>query len=101
MSRPRSADSVFRAIADPTRRRILEHLEKGDRTVGDLMGTLNLRKNAATFHLSTLMSAGLVRQHRLGRNLMCTSDVRALTIAQAWLARHGPATPRPAPQRTS
>ena len=88
MSRPRSTDSVFRAIADPTRRRIVDLLQKGDRTVGDVIGALNLRKTAATFHLAVLMGSGLVRQERRGRHLMCSLDSRGLHAAHAWLARY-------------
>ena len=88
MSRPRSADNVFRAIADPTRRRMLDLLQKGERTVGDLIGTLNLRKSAATFHLGALIGAGLVRQRRRGRHLLCCLDPRGLLTAHAWLGRY-------------
>jgi DNA-binding transcriptional ArsR family regulator len=88
MSRPRNAESVYRAIADPTRRRIIETLDKGDRTVGDLIGSLNLRKNAATFHLGALLACGLVRQQRRGRHMLCSLDTRALHAAHAWLGRY-------------
>ncbi len=88
MSRPRSTNSVFRAIADPTRRHMLDLLEKGDRTVGDLVAPLRLRKNTASFHLAVLIGAGLVRQRRRGRNLMCSLDNRTLRVVQAWLAKY-------------
>lgn len=89
MSRPRSTNSVFRAIADPTRRHMLDLLEKGERTVGDLVAPLRLRKNTASFHLAVLIGAGLVRQRRRGRNLMCILNVRAMREAQAWLGKYG------------
>jgi DNA-binding transcriptional ArsR family regulator len=88
MSRPRSTDSVFRAIADPTRRRMLDFLDKGDRTVGDLVAPLRVRKSTASFHLAALIGAGLVRQRRRGRSLMCSLDRRSLHEAQAWLGKY-------------
>lgn len=88
MSRPRSTDSVFRAIADPTRRRMLDLLHKGERTVGDLLAPLHLRKNTASFHLAVLIGAGLVRQKRRGRNLMCSLNVRILREARTWLGKY-------------
>jgi DNA-binding transcriptional ArsR family regulator len=67
---------------------MLDLLDKGDRTVGDLGGALNLRKSAATFHLSALVGAGLVRQQRRGRQLMCSLDSRGLLAAHAWLGKY-------------
>lgn len=99
MSRPRNTDSVFRAIADPTRRRILDLLDKGERTVGDLIGTLGVSKTSATFHLAALIGAGLVRQQRRGRHLMCAIDARGLLAAHAWLGKYAGRQPRQPAQK--
>ena len=88
MSRPSSNESVFRAIADPTRRRILDELAKDDRTVGDLILALKLSRTAATFHLRALMAAGLIRKQRRGGYLMCSASPGGLLTIHAWVGRH-------------
>lgn len=88
MSRPRTSESVFRAIADPTRRRMLDLLGDDSRVVGDLIASMKLRKNAASYHLGVLLQAGLVRQQRRGTFLECSLDAGALASAHAWLGRH-------------
>jgi len=88
MSRPRNSESVFRAIADPTRRRILDLLRHGEQTVGDLIATLHVQRPIASHHLGALLQAGLVRQRRRGRHLMCSIDPRPLAPAHAWLSGH-------------
>ena len=92
MSRPRNTESVFRAIADPTRRHMLDLLVKGDRTVGDLVAQLRLRPSALTFHITGLIGAGLVRQHRRGRHLVCSLDRRALSTVRSWLLKYNEGT---------
>jgi DNA-binding transcriptional ArsR family regulator len=101
MSRPRSSESVFRAIADPTRRRMLDLLCDRECTVGEIVETMRLRRAVATFHLAVLLKAGLVLQRRQARNLMCTPDCRPLIPAHAWLSRRLPASARPTAQRTT
>ena len=101
MSRPRSSESVFRAIADPTRRRMLDLLCDRECSVGEIVETMRLRRAVATFHLAVLLKAGLVLQRRRGRNLMCTPDCRPLAAAHAWLSRRLPAPARPTAQRTA
>jgi DNA-binding transcriptional ArsR family regulator len=88
MSRPRTSESVFRAIADPTRRRMLDLLRDGERSVGELITTMRLQRAVASHHLGTLIQAGLVRQRRRGRELVCISDSRPLYQAVAWLSSH-------------
>jgi DNA-binding transcriptional ArsR family regulator len=88
MSRPRSGDNAFRAISDLTRRRMFDMLRERECTVGEVMQTLRLRKSVTTFHLSVLMQAGLVRQRRRGRHLVCVPDQRPLSAVQGWLGRH-------------
>lgn len=88
MSRPRNSESVFRAIADPTRRRMLDLLRDGERTVGELIVTLRLQRPVASHHLGALLEAGLLRQRRRGRQMVCTIDPRALAAAHAWLGSH-------------
>ena len=88
MSRPRNSESVFRAIADPTRRRVIDLLRDQERSVGDLVRTMRLSRAGASHHLGMLVQAGLVRQRRRGRELVCTVEVRPLVPAFSWLSRH-------------
>jgi DNA-binding transcriptional ArsR family regulator len=58
---------TFAALADPTRRRILEHLAHGDHCVTDLARPYAMSLPAVSKHLRVLESAGLIRRRRNGR----------------------------------
>jgi ArsR family transcriptional regulator len=60
-------DSVFRALADPTRRRILELLAQGDRTAGDIADQFPVAFASVSHHLGVLKAAGLVAAEREGQ----------------------------------
>ncbi|NNG39667.1 metalloregulator ArsR/SmtB family transcription factor [Flexivirga sp. ID2601S] len=64
-------NAVLAALGEPNRRRIVELLAKGPRTVGDIASTLDLRQPQVTKHLQTLAGAGLVDLHTLGRRRIC------------------------------
>ena len=59
---PRLLNRTFAALADPTRRRILEHLALGDRCVTDLARPYSMSLPAVSKHLRVLENAGLIRQ---------------------------------------
>jgi DNA-binding transcriptional ArsR family regulator len=61
------ADAVFRALADPSRRAILERLTRGEAAVKDLTVRFDISQPAVSQHLATLRKAGLVRERRDGR----------------------------------
>ena len=63
---PSDAD-VFHAIADPTRRRLLDSLERSERTVNDLAAPFRMSRPAISQHLAILRNAGLVEARRDGR----------------------------------
>ena len=85
MSRPHANESVFRAIADPTRRRIIEVLRKGERSVIDLAKALGRNLPNLSHHLTVLRTAGVVHQRRVGRSRMYQLDAGMLRGAAAWL----------------
>ena len=87
MSRPLSGESVFRAIADPTRRRVIEMLLKGERPVSDIVASIRLKPPAASYHLRVLSSSGILKQRRRGTQRMYRVDGRALEAASQWLGR--------------
>ena len=60
-------DSLFRALADPTRRRILELLAEGDRTAGDIAEQFPIAFASVSHHLGVLKAAGLVAAEREGQ----------------------------------
>lgn len=92
-STPRSADEVFRILADPTRRRILDLLaERGEQTVGQLAAEFpDLVASGISKHLMGLRAAGLATATRRGREQVYRLEGRVLAQALApWLARYEP-----------
>ncbi|HEX9894800.1 MAG TPA: metalloregulator ArsR/SmtB family transcription factor [Gemmatimonadales bacterium] len=68
MPRTSAAETVFHAIADPTRRELLLRLGRGERSAGDLSSPFKMSQPALSQHLRVLREAGLVRQRRDGRH---------------------------------
>ena len=60
-------DSLFRALADPTRRKILELLAEGDRTAGEIAEQFPIAFASVSHHLGVLKAAGLVAAEREGQ----------------------------------
>ena len=78
-------DSIFHALGDPTRRRMLRELTGGERTVGQLAEPFAISLAAASKHIKVLESAGLIRREVRGRTHMCRLDPGPLASAQEWL----------------
>src|ERR1700690_560208 len=85
---PRLLNRTFAALADPTRRRILEHLAGGDRCVTDLARPYSMSLPAVSKHLRVLEKAGLVRRRRDGREHRLRLEARPLQQAQAWIEEY-------------
>jgi DNA-binding transcriptional ArsR family regulator len=77
--------AVFRAVADPTRRAILDMLLDGERTVGEIAERFAVSRPAVSKHLRILRGARLVRARRDGRQRFCTLDPEPLRTIDAWL----------------
>jgi DNA-binding transcriptional ArsR family regulator len=60
-------DAVWKALADPTRRRVLDELRKGPKTTGTLCGLFDMSRFGVMKHLQVLEDAGLVIVERVGR----------------------------------
>jgi DNA-binding transcriptional ArsR family regulator len=60
---------VFKALADPTRRQILEDLREGELTAGDIVDRFTISAPSISRHLTVLKSAGLVRERRDGNRI--------------------------------
>ena len=67
-------DGVFRALSDPTRRRILELLAKGDRSAGEIAEQFPVAFASVSHHLSVLRGAGLVATERQGQSIVYRLD---------------------------
>lgn len=76
---------VFRALADPTRRRILGLLRQGPHTVGALAGNFAASRPAISKHLGLLKRAGLVITHPRGTASVCQLNARPLRAVDDWL----------------
>jgi DNA-binding transcriptional ArsR family regulator len=77
--------AVFRAVADPTRREILDMLLGGERTVGEIAERFAVSRPAVSKHLRVLRGARLVRARREGRQRLCAVDAQPLRAIDAWL----------------
>ncbi len=91
--RPRSApaagtDYIFLALADPSRRRILDLLRVGDRPVHTLAEAFDVSRPAISQHLRVLRDAGLVVEQRVGRERHYRLRAAALRAAARWIQRY-------------
>jgi len=84
----RLLDRTFGALADPTRRRILEHLAGGDRCVTELARPYRMSLPAVSKHLRVLENAGLVRRQRDGRVHRLKLEAKPMQQAQAWIEEY-------------
>jgi DNA-binding transcriptional ArsR family regulator len=78
-------DTVFHALGDATRRRMLSDLAEGERTVGQLAKPFAMSLAAASKHIKVLESAGLIRREVRGRTHLCRLDPGPLASAHQWL----------------
>jgi DNA-binding transcriptional ArsR family regulator len=83
--RASTSSAVFRAVADPTRRAILDLLLGGERTVGEIAERFAVSRPAVSKHLRVLRGARLVRVRREGRQRLCALDAEPLRAVEAWL----------------
>ena len=82
-------DAVFRALADPSRRRLLDRLHgRNGRTLGDLCKGLEMTRQAVAKHLAILEQANLVSWKRQGREkLHFINPVPINEIAERWIGK--------------
>lgn len=81
-------DSLFHALADPTRRRMLRALADGELRVGELAAPFDMSLEAASKHVRVLERAGLLRRRVQGRVHVCSLDASALARAEEWIGFH-------------
>ena len=76
---------MFQALADPTRRGLVERLVRGPASVSELSRPLAMSLPAVMQHLQVLEAAGLVRSEKTGRVRTCRIEPAALRTAEAWI----------------
>jgi DNA-binding transcriptional ArsR family regulator len=78
-------DLAFQALADPTRRAMLEHLARGPASVTDLARPFDMSMPAVMQHLAVLEASGLVRSQKSGRVRTCRIDPQGLGQVEDWI----------------
>jgi len=81
-------DRTFAALADPTRRGMLEHLSRGDMCVTDLARPYSMSLPAVSKHLRVLENAGLVHRRRNGRIHSLKLEAAPMQQAQQWIEEY-------------
>lgn len=82
-------DTVFSALADPTRREILSMLLEDDMAVTDVAEPFQMSLAAISKHLTVLAEAGLITQEKRGRVKWCKLEPDALRAASVWMQGFG------------
>ncbi len=79
-------DRMFHALADPTRRAMVERLSRGPSSVSELARPLAMSLPAVVQHLHVLQVSGLVRSEKIGRVRTCRLEPKALRTAESWIS---------------
>jgi len=82
-----TVDPVFHALADPTRRAMVERLSSGPASVSELARPLDMTLSAVVQHLAVLESSGVVRSEKTGRVRTCRLDPAALRAGEDWFEK--------------
>ena len=78
-------DAMFQALADPSRRSMIERLSRGPASVTQLAEPLAMSMPAVMQHLTVLEASGIIRTSKTGRVRSCELAPAALTAAEAWI----------------
>jgi DNA-binding transcriptional ArsR family regulator len=78
-------DLMFQALADPSRRVMVERLSRGPASVTELAKPLAMSLPAVVQHLQVLEASGLVRSEKIGRVRTCRIEPTALRMAEQWI----------------
>ena len=80
-----TVDRTFAALADPTRRRMLERLGRGSATISELAQPFGISLTGTKKHVQVLEDAGLVTTEKVGRTRRCTAGPRRLEDVAGWV----------------
>ncbi|MGV3614323.1 MAG: ArsR/SmtB family transcription factor [Fimbriimonas sp.] len=85
---PTQLDATFGALADPTRRGVLEQLGRADASITALAERFHMTLTGMKKHVRVLEEAGLVTTEKVGRVRTCKLGLRGLQEEAAWIERH-------------
>lgn len=77
-------NDAFKALSDPTRRRILELLTERDMTAGEIADCFDISKPSISHHLSVLKASGLVLDERQGQNIVYSLNMTVFQELVKW-----------------
>jgi DNA-binding transcriptional ArsR family regulator len=86
-SRIARLDAVFAALADPTRRAIIERLSRSEARVTELAEPFHMSLNAVSKHIRVLETSGVVERQRKGRDHILSINTRSLDEIDGWIVR--------------
>ena len=81
-------DRSFHALADPSRRSMVERLTRGPASVSELAAPLQMSLPSVVQHLDVLQASGLVRSEKVGRVRTCRLELEQLRSLESWIAAH-------------
>jgi len=84
----RSREATFHALADPTRRGVLDLLRRGSRPAGEIASAFPVSRPAISKHLRLLRDARLVREHREGRHRVYHLNPEPLRDVDTWIEQY-------------
>ncbi|MFZ0769999.1 MAG: metalloregulator ArsR/SmtB family transcription factor [Candidatus Sulfotelmatobacter sp.] len=83
-----SPEATFQALADPTRRAVLDLLRRGSQPAGEIAGAFPVSRPAISKHLRLLRRAHLVQEHREGRHRVYRLNAEPLRAVDSWLDQY-------------
>jgi DNA-binding transcriptional ArsR family regulator len=86
-SRTERLDAVFAALADPTRRAIIERLSRGEARVTEVAEPFQMSLNAVSKHIRVLEASGVVERQRKGRDHILSINTHSLDAVDGWIVR--------------
>ena len=84
----RTSEATFQALADPTRRAVLDLLRRGSQPAGQIAAAFPVSRPAISKHLRLLRRAHLVREHREGRNRVYQLNPDPLRAVDSWIEQY-------------
>lgn len=78
-------NDLFKALADPTRRAILDELKKGDKNAGEIKGCFDITGASISHHMSILHTAGLVLRERKGQQIYYSLNTTVFQQLIEWI----------------
>jgi DNA-binding transcriptional ArsR family regulator len=85
---PRNTEATFQALADPTRRAVLDLLRRGSQPAGQIASAFPVSRPAIFKHLRLLRRAHLVREHREGRHRVYQLNPEPLRAVDSWIEQY-------------